>query len=217
MATRTASRDEIQAHVAPAVSPRTIGNRLLPAGLKHEFLWPSYYLHHDTAKHGYSGVVKESVGEWNGALLSSVLRVGSDFCLYASDGLTPVWRRPGEHHLPECIRPRHTDPTSGFMVWGANSYNSQSHLVILQDKVNSARYIVKVINLVLLPFLRQEGNVLFQADNARPHAGATTQRALHGVKQLPWPARSPDFSPIEHVWDMIKEETLSPEPATIIH
>ena len=34
-------------------------------------------LDQDTAKHGYSGVVKVSTGEWNGALLSSVMRIGS--------------------------------------------------------------------------------------------------------------------------------------------
>ena len=40
-------------------------------------LWPGYHLRHNTAKHGYSGVVKESTGEGNGALLSSLMRVGS--------------------------------------------------------------------------------------------------------------------------------------------
>ena len=34
MATQTASRKEIRAHVAPAVSLRIIGNRLLAAGLR---------------------------------------------------------------------------------------------------------------------------------------------------------------------------------------
>ena len=40
------------------------------------------------------------------------------FCLYASDGRIAlrVRRRPDERHLPECIRPRQTDPISGFMV-----------------------------------------------------------------------------------------------------
>ena len=74
---RTASREEIRAHVAPAVSPRTFGNRLLVAGLRSRVPLASYHLHHDTAKHGYSGVVKESTGEWNDALLSSVTRIGS--------------------------------------------------------------------------------------------------------------------------------------------
>ena len=40
-------------------------------------LWPDYHLHHDTARYDYSGVVKEMTGEWNGALLSSLLRIGS--------------------------------------------------------------------------------------------------------------------------------------------
>ena len=77
----------------------------------HVCVLPGYHLHHDTAKHGYSGVVKESTGKWNGALLSSLMRVGSVSSLYASDGRTHVRRRPGESHLPECIGLRHIGPT----------------------------------------------------------------------------------------------------------
>ena len=65
-------------------------------------------------------------------------------------------------------------------MWGAISYNSQSHLVFLQE-VNSAHYIAQVINPVLLPFIRQEGDVLFQQDNTRPHTAVAMQNALHGV------------------------------------
>ena len=60
---------------------------------------------------------------------------------------------PGERRLPECIRPRHTGPTSGLVVWWAISYNSRSHLVFLQGKVNNACYIAQVVNPVVLPFL----------------------------------------------------------------
>ena len=44
----------------------------------------------------------------------------------------------------------------------------------------------------------------FSADNARPHTAAATQHALRGVQQLLWPARMPDVSPIEYLWDMVK-------------
>ena len=54
----------------------------------------------------------------------------------------------------------YTGHTSGFMVWGAISYNSWSYFVFLQGKVNCARYIAQVVNPVL-SFLRQEGDVLF--------------------------------------------------------
>ena len=70
---------------------------------------------------------------------------------------------------------------------------------------------------MLLSFLREEGGVLCQQDNARPHTAAATQRALRGVQQLPWPARSPDLTPVDHVWDMMKRElSLSPKSTTTI-
>ena len=141
----------------------------------------------------------------------------SRFCLYVSDGYVHVQRKPGKHHLPECICLRRTGPISGFMVWGAISYNSWSHLVFLQGKVNSVRNIAQAVNPVLLPFIQQEGGVLFQQDDTYPHMAAATQHALHGVQQLSWPARPPYLLPIEHVWDMMKQElTLSPEAATMI-
>ena len=64
---------------------------------------------------------------------------------------------------------------------GTISYNSLSHLVFLQVKGNSAQYNAQV----LLSFLRQEGDVLFQQDNARPHIAAATQRALRCDNNCP--------------------------------
>ena len=63
----------------------------------------SYHLHHDTAKHGYSGVMKESTGEWKGALLSSVMRVGSvcmgvmDLHKYGVDLVSVIFRSAFAH------------------------------------------------------------------------------------------------------------------------
>ena len=100
-------------------------------------------------------------GKWR----SVVFNDESRFFLYASDGRTLVRRRPGERHLTECICPWHTGPISSFMLESI-SCNSWSHLMFLQGKVNSARYIEQVVNPVLLSFLLQEGDVLFQQDNA---------------------------------------------------
>jgi hypothetical protein len=46
---------------------------------------------------------------------------------------------------------------------------------------------------------------VFEQDNATPHIARVTQRLFNdnNVNLLPWPASSPDLSPIEHVWHMI--------------
>ncbi|GFS93840.1 transposable element Tc1 transposase [Trichonephila clavipes] len=39
---------------------------------------------------------------------------------------------------------------------------------------------------------------IYQQDNARPHTARLSQQCLQGYDVLPWPARSPDLSPIDH-------------------
>ena len=141
MAARTTSREEIRAHVTSAVSPRTIGNSLIAAGLRSHVPQAAYHLHHDTAKHGYCGVVKESAGEWNGALLSSVMSVRSvcmrvmNVDVYSIDLVRVIFRRAFPHDTQ-------APPQDSWCV-GTISYNSRSPLVFLQGKVNSARYIAQ--------------------------------------------------------------------------
>jgi hypothetical protein len=67
--------------------------------------WPheqhpgKYDTYQDNTKHGYSGV-KESNGELDSALLSSMVRLS--FFLDAID--KHVWRGSGKYHLLECAR-----------------------------------------------------------------------------------------------------------------
>ncbi|GFW31659.1 transposable element Tcb1 transposase [Trichonephila clavipes] len=44
----------------------------------------------------------------------------------------------------------------------------------------------------------------FQQDNARSHKARVSQDCLPTVTTLPSPARSPDLSPIEHIWDHLE-------------
>ena len=102
---------------------------------------------------------RERVGwrvEWHSVVFSDESR----FSLYARDGCTHVGIGLMNVIFQSAFA-HDTGPTSGFMVWGMISYNSWPYLVFMQSKVNSALYIAQVVNPMLLPFLQQEGDVLF--------------------------------------------------------
>ncbi|GFY30552.1 transposable element Tc1 transposase [Trichonephila clavipes] len=46
------------------------------------------------------------------------------------------------------------------------------------------------------PFLNGLPGAIFQQDNARPHTARVAQDFLRHFQTLPWPARSPDLSPV---------------------
>ncbi|MGH0153184.1 UNVERIFIED_CONTAM: hypothetical protein FKN15_055138 [Acipenser sinensis] len=52
---------------------------------------------------------------------------------------------------------------------------------------------------------------IFQQENARPHSARITIARLqeNNIEVLPWPAFSPDLSPIEHLWDQIASAIYS--------
>ncbi|RZB89833.1 DDE 3 and/or HTH Tnp Tc3 2 domain containing protein, partial [Asbolus verrucosus] len=106
-----------------------------------------------------------------------------------------------------------------FLVWGAICYGSRSPLVVIPGTLNANRFVDYVLEPVLIPYLQGLVNPIFQQDNARPHIARVAMEFLNNanVDLLPWPSRSPDLSPIEHVWDMVgrKINDLQPPPGSI--
>ncbi|GFS67260.1 transposable element Tcb2 transposase [Trichonephila clavipes] len=94
-------------------------------------------------------------------------------------------------------------PTAGVMVWDAIAYNTRSPLVLIGSTMTAQLwYVHDILQSYVLPFIEQLQGAIFQQDNARPHtARVLSQDCLHTVTTFPWPVRSPDLSPIEHIWD----------------
>ncbi|GFX45155.1 transposable element Tcb1 transposase [Trichonephila clavipes] len=55
---------------------------------------------------------------------------------------------------------------------------------------------------------------LFMDDNARPHRANIVDECLQSedIPCMDWPACSPDFKPIEHVWDMLDRRIAARQP-----
>ncbi|GFW21745.1 transposable element Tcb2 transposase [Trichonephila clavipes] len=58
-----------------------------------------------------------------------------------------------------------------------------------------------VHDILVSSLMQRLPGALFQQDNARPHTARVSQDCLRTVTPLPWPARSPDLTPIEPIWD----------------
>ncbi|GFS73319.1 transposable element Tcb2 transposase [Trichonephila clavipes] len=96
---------------------------------------------------------------------------------------------------------RHATPTTGVMVLGAIAYNTRSPLVLIRGTMIAQRYVHDILQPHVLLLMQRSPGALFQQDNARPHMARVSQDCLRTVTTLPWPARSPDLSPIEHTWN----------------
>lgn len=127
----------------------------------------------------------------------------------------------GDNRLRILSRGRPTVQKSKFpakiMVWGGISQRGATQLCIIQGTVDSVRYCT-----ILNEYLVQTANVMYpegwrlQQDNARCHTSRYTRTWLEEMQiaTIPWPAASPDLSPIENIWGLMKIEVERAAPRT---
>ncbi|GFW09616.1 transposable element Tcb1 transposase [Trichonephila clavipes] len=89
-------------------------------------------------------------------------------------------------------------------VWRRPAYDSRSTLIVMCGILTGQRYVDDILRPYVGPFLNGLPGAIFQQDNAHPHTARVAQDFLRPFGTLPWPARSPDLSPVEHVCDQLK-------------
>ena len=144
--------------------------------------------------------------EWRNVVFSDESR----FNMSCNEGRIRVRRYAGERNLRACILQQHRAPTPSVMVWGAIGYNKRPRFL----RIEGNRNIREVLQPEVLPLLQANPHTIFQQYNARPHVARIVQAFFQRwwVSLLPWPARSPDMSFIEHVWDMVGRRLIRQGP-----
>ncbi|GFV14483.1 transposable element Tc1 transposase [Trichonephila clavipes] len=199
----TVTRSTIRANVGVAIVPQTISKHLAEANLKSKHPFRALLLtpeHRQLRLQWCQTRSMWNVTDWQKVVFCDEFW----FVLGTDDNRVRVWRRPGERYNSPHTALRHTARTAGVMVWEAIAYDSRSTLIVMRGTLTGQRYGDDILRLHVGPFLNGLPGAIFQQDNARPHTARVAEDFIRHFQTLSWPTRSPDLSPVEHVWDQLK-------------
>ena len=118
-----------------------------------------------------------------------------------------IWRKSDDTRLEVCEELAKFDINT--MIWGAIGVNFKSALVFIHGAVSADRYLEFLSRTHFYDQVRdayRDRPVLFQQDGAPAHTASSTIEKLKEEIELliGWPPNSPDLSPIEMIWAIIK-------------
>lgn len=103
------------------------------------------------------------------------------------------------------------------MVWDCITWNGTGRLYRIDGRMDATKY-CEILDDALLGTLRdhhlRRKKVFFQQDNDPKHTSRLAQAWFRrkGIKQLAWPASSPDMNIIENMWYTLDRRIHNNQP-----
>ena len=139
----------------------------------------------------------------------------SRFLLQKRDGRIRVNRRRNERFSSSCVQEVDSFGGGSVMMWAAISNDRKTDLVHVPGNLTAVRYRDEILQPDIMHVIDRQRE-LFQQDNARPHTARVTMQMdyleQNNINVLPWPSKSLDLNPIEHLWDQLDKRVRQRKP-----
>ncbi|GBM89130.1 hypothetical protein AVEN_153753-1 [Araneus ventricosus] len=98
------------------------------------------------------------------------------------------------------------------MLWGTFSWAALGPVVVVEQTMKAANYLNIIADQLhpYMAFVFPTGNGIFQQDNAPCHKARIVlewfEEHTDEFHLMSWPPNSPDFNPMEHIWDVMERQ-----------
>ena len=127
-------------------------------------------------------------------------------------GVNFVRRPRGTRYEENYIQETKRSGRESVHLWAYFTREGPGDLVRVIGKLNSKQYNMRILSRHVTPYFNTHAEEnprrIFQHDNSPVHTAGNVKRYIEskGIEVLNWPPASPDLSPIENYWNVLKRE-----------